>query len=53
MENNNGDVCVFDVNVENVVVLDIVGRVWFWYDGIVVKRKKLFSFRCIVIDCFS
>lgn len=53
VENNNGDVCVSDVNAENVVVLDTAGRVRFRYDGIAAKRKKPFSPRCIVTDCLS
>lgn len=29
IEYNNGDICVFDVNVEGIVVIDLIGRVWF------------------------
>lgn len=53
VENNNEDICVFDVNVECIVVIDLIGRVWFWYDGIYVKRKRKFSLRCIVIDLLN
>lgn len=49
MENENGDVCVFDINVSIVVVLDMIGWVWFWFDGLVVKIKGFFNLNCLVI----
>lgn len=49
MENENGDVCVFDINVSIVVVLDMIGWVWFWNDGLVVKIKGFFNLNCLVI----
>lgn len=33
-ENNNGDICVSDLNADTVVVLDMTGRIRFQYDGI-------------------
>lgn len=49
-ENNNGDVCVSDVNADIVVVVDAIGSIRFRYDGTPAKRKKPFSPRCIVTD---
>ena len=40
-ENNNGDVCVSDVNADTVVVVDKTGRVRFRYDGTPVSYTHL------------
>lgn len=48
MENINGDICVCDCNVDSVVVLNMLGRVWFCYDVMLIW--KLFKFKCLVID---
>lgn len=53
VENNNGDVCVSDVNADSVVDIDTAGKVRFRYDGTAAKRKKPFSPRCIVTDSLS
>lgn len=53
IENNNEDICVFDINVNEVVILSMKGRVWFRYNGIFVKMRKLFSIRDFVIDFFN
>lgn len=50
IENNNEDICVFDINVNEVVILSKKGRVWFRYNGIFVKMRKLFCIRDFVID---
>ncbi|XP_052681111.1 uncharacterized protein LOC128161759 [Crassostrea angulata] len=52
-ENNNGDICVSDVNAERIVVIDPTGRVRFRYDGTHAKRKRKFSPRCIVTDSLN
>lgn len=52
-ENNNGDVCVSDVNADIVVVIDAIGSVRFRYDGTPAKKKKPFSPRDIVTDTLS
>lgn len=52
-ENNNGDICVSDVNAERIVVIDSTGRVRFRYDGKPAKRKNTFSPRCIVTDSLN
>nr|XP_022312181.1 uncharacterized protein LOC111117373 [Crassostrea virginica] len=49
-ENNNGDVCVSDLNADTVVVVDKMGRVRFRYDGTPARRKNLFDPRSIVTD---
>lgn len=53
IENNNEDICVFDINVNEVVILSMKCRVWFRYNGIFVKMRKLFSIRDFVIDFFN
>lgn len=40
MENNNGDVCILDENVGVIIVVSLVGKVWFWYDGKLVKKNN-------------
>nr|XP_022311589.1 uncharacterized protein LOC111116857 [Crassostrea virginica] len=52
-ENNNGDVCVSDVNADTVVVVDKTGRVRFRYDGTPARREKSFDPRGIVTDALS
>nr|XP_022310927.1 E3 ubiquitin-protein ligase TRIM71-like [Crassostrea virginica] len=52
-ENNNGDVCVSDVNAGAVVVVDKTGRVRFRYDGTQARREKSFDPRGIVTDALS
>ena len=52
-ENNNGDICVSDLNAELVVVVDRNGGVRFRYDGAQAKRRKSFDPRCIVTDSCS
>ncbi|XP_078328814.1 uncharacterized protein LOC111111011 [Crassostrea virginica] len=52
-ENNNGDVCVSDVNTDTVVVVDKTGRVRFRYDGTPARREKSFRPRGIVTDALS
>nr|XP_022311684.1 tripartite motif-containing protein 3-like [Crassostrea virginica]XP_022311685.1 tripartite motif-containing protein 3-like [Crassostrea virginica]XP_022311686.1 tripartite motif-containing protein 3-like [Crassostrea virginica] len=52
-ENNNGDVCVSDVNADTVVVVDKTGRVRFRYDGAPARREKSFDPRGIVTDALS
>ncbi|XP_078327994.1 uncharacterized protein LOC144623458 [Crassostrea virginica] len=52
-ENNNGDVCVSDVNADAVVVVDKTGRVRFRYDGKPARREKSFDPRDIVTDALS
>ena len=52
-ENNNGDVCVSDVNADTVVVVDKTGRVRFQYDGTPARREKSFDPRGIVTDALS
>ena len=52
-ENNNGDVCVSDLNVDTVVVVDKTGRIRFRYDGAPARREKSFDPRGIVTDALS
>ncbi|XP_022311387.2 uncharacterized protein LOC111116688 [Crassostrea virginica] len=52
-ENNNGDVCVSDLNADTVVVVDKTGRVRFRYDGTPARREKSFGPRGIVTDALS
>ena len=52
-ENNNGDVCVSDLNADTVIVVDKTGRVRFRYDGTQARREKSFDPRNIVIDALS
>ncbi|XP_022312312.1 uncharacterized protein LOC111117468 [Crassostrea virginica] len=52
-ENNNGDVCVSDVNAGTVVVVDKTGGVRFRYDGTPARREKSFDPRGIVTDALS
>nr|XP_022312010.1 uncharacterized protein LOC111117232 [Crassostrea virginica] len=52
-ENNNGDVCVSDVNADAVVVVDKTGRVRFRYDGTPARRGKSFCPTYIVTDALS
>ncbi|XP_078330168.1 uncharacterized protein LOC144617667 [Crassostrea virginica] len=52
-ENNNGDVCVSDVNAETVVVVDKTGRVRFRYDGTPARRENSFDPRGIVTDALN
>lgn len=53
VENRNEDICVLDFIVNSVVIIDKVGRVCFWYKGLLVGGLKLFSLRQIVIDFFG
>ncbi|XP_078330173.1 uncharacterized protein LOC144624380 [Crassostrea virginica] len=52
-ENNNGDVCVSDLNAFAVVVVEKTGRVRFRYDGTPARREKSFGPRGIVTDTLS
>nr|XP_022312070.1 B-box type zinc finger protein ncl-1-like [Crassostrea virginica] len=52
-ENNNGDVCVSDVNAKAVVVVDKTGRVRFRYDGTPARKEESFDPRYIVTDALS
>ncbi|XP_022311815.1 uncharacterized protein LOC111117042 [Crassostrea virginica] len=52
-ENNNGDVCVSDVNADAVIVVEKTGRVRFRYDGTPARREKSFDPRGIVTDTLS
>nr|XP_022307378.1 B-box type zinc finger protein ncl-1-like [Crassostrea virginica] len=52
-ENNNGDVCVSDLNADTVVVVDNTGRVRFRYDGTPARREKSFGPGDIVTDALS
>ncbi|XP_078330866.1 uncharacterized protein LOC111117833 [Crassostrea virginica] len=52
-KNNNGDVCVSDVNADSVVVVDKTGRVRFRYDGTPARREESFGPRGIVTDALS
>ena len=52
-ENNNGDICVSDLNANTVVVVDNTGRVRFRYDGTPARTKKSFNPRYIVTDALS
>ncbi|XP_078330269.1 uncharacterized protein LOC111117373 [Crassostrea virginica] len=52
-ENNNGDVCVSDVNADTVFVVDKTGRVRFRYDGTPAGREESFNPRGIVTDALS
>ncbi|XP_078330837.1 uncharacterized protein LOC111116919 [Crassostrea virginica] len=52
-ENNNGDVCVSDLNVDTVVVVNKTGRIRFRYDGAPARREKSFDPRGIVTDALS
>nr|XP_022312185.1 uncharacterized protein LOC111117376 [Crassostrea virginica]XP_022312186.1 uncharacterized protein LOC111117376 [Crassostrea virginica] len=52
-ENNNGDVCVSDLNADTVVVVDKRGRVRFRYDGTPARREKSFDPRGIITDALS
>nr|XP_022304805.1 uncharacterized protein LOC111111908 [Crassostrea virginica] len=52
-ENNNGDVCVSDLNANTVVVVDNTGRVRFRYDGTPARILKSFTPRYIVTDALS
>ncbi|XP_078330861.1 uncharacterized protein LOC144624770 [Crassostrea virginica] len=52
-ENNNGDVCVSDLNAYTVVVVDKTGRVRFRYDGKPARREKTFGPAAIVTDALS
>ncbi|XP_078328004.1 uncharacterized protein LOC144623463 [Crassostrea virginica] len=52
-ENNNGDICVSDLNDDTVVVVDKTGRVRFRYDGTPAKREESFGPRGIVTDALS
>ncbi|XP_062586555.1 uncharacterized protein LOC134248158 isoform X2 [Saccostrea cucullata] len=38
VENNNGDICVCDMDAKTVIVVDKTGRVRFRYDGTSAKR---------------
>nr|XP_022309758.1 uncharacterized protein LOC111115352 [Crassostrea virginica] len=49
-ENDNGDVCVSDVNADSVVVVDKIRRVRFRYDGKPARRELPFDPRNIVTD---
>ncbi|XP_062618794.1 uncharacterized protein LOC134280408 [Saccostrea cucullata] len=52
-ENNNGGICVSDINAQTVVVLDTTGRVRFRYNGRPAGRRKGFVPRKIVTDSMS
>ena len=52
-ENNNGDICVSDLNAELVVVVNRKEGVRFRYDGAQAKRRKSFDPRCIMTDSRS
>ena len=52
-ENNNGDICVSDVNAHTVVVVDKTGRVRFRYDGTPARREKSLDPRGMVTDALS
>ena len=52
-ENNNGDVCVSDLNANTVVVVDKTGRVRFRYDGTPARRENSFNPRGIVTDALN
>ncbi|XP_061186777.1 tripartite motif-containing protein 2-like [Saccostrea echinata] len=52
-ENNNGDICVSDINAKTVVVVDNTGKVRFRYNGRPARRKKGFAPRKIVTDSMS
>ncbi|XP_078328801.1 uncharacterized protein LOC144623836 [Crassostrea virginica] len=52
-ENNNGDVCVSDLNADTVVVVDNKGRVRFRYKGTPARTKKSFAPGDIVTDALS
>ncbi|XP_062577486.1 uncharacterized protein LOC134239339 [Saccostrea cucullata] len=52
-ENNNGDICVSDGNVNIVIVVDKKRRVRFRYDGTPARKEKKFSPRHIVTDSNS
>ncbi|XP_078327995.1 uncharacterized protein LOC111117834 [Crassostrea virginica] len=52
-ENNNGDVCVSDVNADTVVVVEKTGRVRFRYDGTPATIEESFDPRGIVTDALS
>ena len=52
-ENNNGDVCVSDLNADTVVVVDKTGRVQFRYDGKPARREKSFIPAGIVTNVLS
>ena len=52
-ENNDGDVCVSDVNASTVVVVDRMGRVRFRYYGTPAMREKSFNPRGIVTDVLN
>ena len=52
-ENNNGDVCVSDLNADTVIVLDNTGNVRFRYNGTQARREKSFAPRDIVTDALS
>nr|XP_022312179.1 tripartite motif-containing protein 3-like [Crassostrea virginica] len=52
-ENNNGDVCVSDLNADTVVVVDKTGRIRFRYDGTPARRENSLDPRGIVTDALS
>ncbi|XP_062618801.1 uncharacterized protein LOC134280414 [Saccostrea cucullata] len=49
-ENNNGDICVSDINAKIAIVVDKTGRVRFRYDGTPARRENPFSPRKLVTD---
>ena len=52
-ENNNGDVCVSDLNANTVVVVDKTGIVRFRYDGTPARKEIIFGPAGIVTDALS
>nr|XP_022293307.1 uncharacterized protein LOC111103949 isoform X1 [Crassostrea virginica] len=52
-ENKNGDVCVSDVNGNNVVAVDRTGHIQFTYDGKPSGKNNSFGPRCLVTDSLS
>nr|XP_022312469.1 tripartite motif-containing protein 2-like [Crassostrea virginica] len=52
-ENNNGDVCVSDLNANTVVVVDKTGKVRFRYDGKPARKETIFGPAGIVTDALS
>lgn len=52
-ENKNGEICVVDFDVRIVLVMDRVGKLRFWYIGIIIYsiiKDVLFCLVGIIID---